>query len=441
MKPSRPYESFGRFPKATPGDVKNAVWIDDVYRIATELRGESLPIGKMRTYGDSCLLDNGTYIDTTFLNRIISFDAENNILETEAGLTFKEALAFLVPRGKFMPVAPGTKYVTVAGAIANDVHGKNHHVKGTFGTNVISFELVRTDGEILNCSENENSDLFRASIGGLGLTGIITKAKFRVVDFPTPFIYQESIKYDNLNDFFELNTYSEANFPYTVAWVDCTKEGSNMGRGIYIRGRNAEKSKDNIPTKVPKESLKPFPFDYPFINETTVKLFNTAFYNKQINKFSADLVHFEPFYYPLDFVIDWNKAYGKKGFLQYQFVIPFGKEKEGFSEFFRIISNSKLSSFLTVMKTFGDIESPGMLSFPMKGVNLAIDVRNEGDRTLNMLAELDKLVAGYGGRIYPAKDSRMEGRLFKQFYPNWKDFTEFIDPKLISDFWKRITTT
>lgn len=436
----REYESFGRFPKAKPEDVINAAWRSDVIAYPKQLHTEkALPIGKMRSYGDSCLLNGGTYIDTSYMNRILSWDEENSVLETEAGFTFEDALAFLVPRKKFMPVTPGTKYVTVAGAIANDVHGKNHHVNGTFGTNVISFELVRSDGEILECSREKNRELFEATIGGLGLTGIITKAKFKVVDFPIPFIYQESIKYKNLDEFFDLNTYSEQNFPYTVAWVDCTSEGHNMGRGIYIRGRNAERGLDDIPKKVPEAGLKPFPFDYPFINESTVKLFNTAFYAKQLNKVQTGVVHYEPFYYPLDFVVNWNKAYGKQGFMQYQFVIPFGNERSAYNEFFKIISRSKLSSFLTVMKTFGDIESPGMLSFPMKGVNLAIDVRNLGKRTLDMLSSLDELVDKYRGRIYPAKDSRMPGHLFRKFYPRWKEFSEYIDPKLMSDFWKRVT--
>jgi len=436
----RKYESFGRYPSAIPEDVIVAGWREEVINYADRLvTDKALPIGKMRSYGDSCLLDGGTYIDTTNLNRILSWDPENNILETEAGFTYEQALDFLVPRKKFMPVTPGTKYVTIAGAIANDVHGKNHHVDGTFGRHVISLELVRSDGEVLECSLEKNSELFKATIGGLGLTGIITKAKFFVKNFPTAFIYQESIKYDGLNEFFKLNEYSEKNFPYTVAWVDCTRQGKHMGRGIYIRGRNADSSSDIIPRKMPKESKKPFPFDYPFINESTVKLFNFAFYAKQLNKINKGVVHYNPFYYPLDTIIDWNKSYGKKGFFQYQFVIPYGNERSGFNDFFNIITKSKLSSFLTVMKTFGEIESPGMLSFPIRGINLAIDVRNMGKMTLDMLRELDSLVLHHGGRIYPAKDSRMSPEHFKQFYPNWKSFSEYIDPKLISDFWKRVT--
>ncbi|GAB5466175.1 MAG: FAD-binding oxidoreductase [Candidatus Kapaibacteriales bacterium] len=430
------YESFGRYPKSEPGSVSNIVWKSDLSKI--DFTDENLPIGKLRTYGDSCQLHGGHLIDLTHLNRLISWDQKNGIIEAEAGISFEDLLTFLVPKGYFVPVTPGTKYVTLGGAIANDVHGKNHHVAGTFGNHVISFVLYRTDRGFITCSEDDNTDLFKATIGGLGLTGIIVSAKFKCEAIETPFIYQETIKYKSLSDFFDLNTYSEQIFPCTVAWVDCTTQGRNMGRGIYIRGRFA--SKEEAPSKkVSEVSKKGFPFDYPFINGLSVSAFNKLFYAKQLRKQNDGYVHYEPFFYPLDGILNWNKAYGKNGFMQYQFVIPHGRERKGFEEFFQVITKSGLSSFLTVMKTFGDIKSPGMLSFPIKGVNLAIDIRNDGKKTLDFLAKLDELVIKYDGRIYPAKDSRMPGEHFRKYYPNWEEFSQYIDKPLISDFWKRVT--
>jgi FAD/FMN-containing dehydrogenase len=279
--------------------------------------------------------------------------------------------------------------------------------------------------------------MFNATIGGLGLTGLITWVEFGIKPCPSGFFAMEAIKFDSLDEFFEINTQSEKDFEYTVSWVDCTAKGRHLGRGIYNRGNHADPKDYDLPP-LPQMKMKKFPFDAPFINSLTVNMFNFMYFNKQIHKKASMVVHYDPFFYPLDAMLDWNKAYGKNGFLQYQFVIPFGNEKKVVRQILQNVSQSGLSSFLTVLKTFGDKKSPGMLSFPRPGVTMAIDFRVT-PRTFDILLELDKLVRDNGGVLYPAKDARMLASDFRKFYPNWQEFAKYIDPKFSSSFWRRVT--
>ena len=430
------YPSFGNFPKLNPNEIKFLNWRHITPDFDT-FSGKFLPRGFGKSYGDSCLLQNGILLDTTQMNKIISFDPDTGIIRAESGVSFSQLLDFLVPRGYFLPVTPGTKHISLAGAIANDVHGKNHFSAGNFGNHIIKFELIRSDGRKLICSEDENQDYFSATIGGLGLTGIITWAEFKAKISPSPYFYVENIKFKNIDEFFEINKKSEENFPYTVAWIDCTAKGKHLGRGIYNRGRHADFSKDKIPQKSPKDGAKPFPFELALINKTTTKIFNILWYNKQIRKKTKVITHYNPFFYPLDGVDGWNKAYGKNGFLQYQFVVPMESGKETVRNILNKISTSGLSSFLVVLKTFGYIPAKGMLSFPKRGITLAVDFA-VNKKSLKLCNELDILVNKAGGRLYPAKDSRMSGADFKKYYPNYEEFSKFIDPKITSSFWQRI---
>lgn len=432
------YEAFGRFPKYAPKEVINWQWRNQFPLKNTDLT--ILPRGYGRSYGDSCLNKDGLLLDTTELNHIIDFNPKTGILKAEAGIQFKDIISFTLPKGWFLPVTPGTKLVSLAGAIANDIHGKNHHSAGTFGRFVKKFELVKSSGERLVCSPNENADLFNATIAGLGLTGTISWAEIQMEPMPSAYIYAESLKYKSLDEFFEINEESESKFPFTVAWVDCTASGKSLGRGLYNRGRNADPEKEQVPNKFPEKGMKPFPLDYPVINELSVKTFNKAFYNKQLVRHKKGIVHFDPFYYPLDGFDGWNKAYGKNGFLQYQFAIPFDNGKETIRKILKDIQRSKLSSFLVVLKTFGELESPGMLSFPEPGYTLALDFRMDGQKTLDLLDDLDKYIVESKGRLYPAKDARMKAEHFKLFYPNWEEFSKFVDPNHSSSFWRRVTS-
>ena len=304
------YESWGRYPKLSPSNVVKVFWQDQIPDFRS-IESTVLPFGYGKSYGDSCQNEGGVLIDTSALNRFIDFDPQNGLFRCEAGVTLASILDFIVPRGWFLASTPGTKFISVAGALANDVHGKNHHRNGTFGSSTTRFELLRSNGERLICSRDENIDLFNATIGGLGLTGLITWVEFKIKPCPSAFFAMESIKFDCLDEFFEINEDSEKNFDYTVSWVDCTKSGSNLGRGIYNRGNHASPEKYDLP-KLPKQKLINFPFDAPFINEFSVNIFNSLYFNKQIGLYSKQVVHYDPFFYPLDAILNWNKALRKK---------------------------------------------------------------------------------------------------------------------------------
>lgn len=430
------YQSFNKYPRIKDQEIKKIFWKNQIPDI-NSLEKKVLPYGKGKSYGDSCLNENGILIDIANLNRFISFDDETGVMRCESGVTLEQILDLIVPKGWFLPVTPGTKLITVGGAIANDVHGKNHHRDGTFGCHVIKFELVRSDGTYI-CSEEENTELFNATIGGLGLTGLITWVEFKNKKVPSPFLAIESVKFKNLDEFYEIDKESEKDWRYVVSWVDTSSKGENLGRGLYGRGNFADPEKFNLPNLKEKKKIT-FPIEAPLINGLSVKAFNILYYSKQLKKVDKSITHYDPFFYPLDAVYDWNKAYGKKGFLQYQFVIPFGNHRDALKDIMTLISKSGLSSFLTVLKRFGDVKSPGMLSFPKPGITMAVDFRMDGKTTLDKLKEIDKLVIDAGGILYPAKDARMSAQDFQKFYPQWQEFEKYIDPKFSSSFWRRVT--
>lgn len=429
------YQSFNKYPKVFPKEVLIPSWLTDLDKLKFE--DSVLCYGKGKSYGDVCLNENGTLIDITNLNHIIEFDSSTGIIKCESGITLKEILEFSVHRGWFLPVTPGTKFITLGGAVANDVHGKNHHSAGTFGAHITEIELLRSDKVTYKCTKEENKELFAATIGGLGLTGFIKSVEFQMKSIETPFMYVENIKFDNLDAFFDLNEESEKLFPYTVSWVDCSTKGKKMGKGIYMRGRHATKAEVSKSFEM-KDGALPFPIEASFINNFTVKAFNKLFYGKQFSKISTQIVPFEPYFYPLDMIDGWEKAYGKNGFLQHQFVLPYDNCRESMNQIFNEIVNSGMSSFLTVLKSFGEAKSPGMLSFPKKGITLAIDYRMEGDKTLKLLDKIDNIVAANNGSLYPGKDARMSREHFHQFYPNFEDFLEYKDPNFSSSFYRRI---
>ena len=336
-----------------------------------------LPYGNGRSYGDSCLNSGGVALKTGKLNRFISFDPSNGILICEAGVLLSEILNLIVPQGWFLPVTPGTRFVTVGGAIANDVHGKNHHVTGTFGSCIRSFELQRSDSQRLICSEQQNSDFFAASIGGLGLTGIIIWAEIQLRRIRSPWIEFESIRYESLAEFFDLCEESDKDYEYTVSWVDCAGTGKRLGRGLFVRGNHAPIGQGQAQYH-PK--IRTFPFVPPIsmINSITLKAFNALYYRKQIAKKIRSIQHYQPFFYPLDEVLEWNRMYGPKGFYQYQCVVPTHVSKEATTELLKEIAKSGMGSFLAVLKLCGNKSSPGMLSFPLPGVSLALDFPNRG---------------------------------------------------------------
>jgi FAD/FMN-containing dehydrogenase len=404
------------------------------------LVGPVLPYGYGRSYGDSCLNSDGTLLATSYLNRFIAFDSSAGLLRCEAGVSLADILDVIVPRGWFLGVVPGTKYVSVGGAIANDIHGKNHHVAGTFGAHVSRFELLRSTGERLVCSPTENGELFRATIGGLGLTGLITWAELRLRPVPSPFIDSEEVRFSNIDEFFEIAAESDRDYEYTVAWLDCLAVGKHLGRGVFIRGNHYECEPWSRRFRK-SASLLRAPFDLPslFLNRWTVRAFNAVIYRRHLfHKKTRRIVSYDPFFFPLDSVLDWNRLYGVRGFLQYQCVVPIDDDYRTIKDILTRITRSGVLPFLNVFKRFGSVQSPGMLSFPRPGVTLALDFPFRGERTLVLLDELDVLVRDKGGAVYPAKDARMSAESFKCYFPRWNEFAAYIDPKFASDFQRRV---
>ncbi|MDI3341786.1 MAG: FAD-binding oxidoreductase [Sphaerobacter sp.] len=436
----REYGSWGRYPRLRPRAVVPITWRDELPDLAA-LPGSVLPYGYGRSYGDSCLNEGGTLLDVSGLNRFIHFDDQTGVLRCEAGVRLDQILATFVPRGWFLPVTPGTKFVSVGGAIANDIHGKNHHVAGTFGRHVLRFELVRSTGERLICSPAEHADLFRATIGGLGLTGLITWAEIRLKPIANAFIDEEQIRFESLDEFLALSAESADRYEYTVAWVDCFVGGGRYVRGHFMRG-NHDPSPER-PKRLPDRTLRlAVPVDLPGIvlNTVTIRAFNTVYYHRQRAARVRKVIPYEPFFYPLDTIHAWNRMYGRRGFLQYQCVVPTDGDNAAIKEILDRIRRAGQGSFLTVFKTFGDQPSPGMLSFPRPGVTLALDFPLQGAATLRLLDDLDAVVRASGGALYPAKDARMSATTFRASFPRWQEFARYVDPHFSSSFWRRVTS-
>lgn len=439
MKKKYQLLSWGHYPKVNHTRVQPLYWREDIPDLAGE--NESLlPYAYGRSYGDSCLNDGGVLLDASHLNRFISFDEEQGIMCCEAGVSLADILEVSVPRGWFLPVTPGTKFVSVGGAIANDVHGKNHHRAGTFGSHVIRFKLLRSSGERLVCSPEKNADLFAATIGGLGLTGLILWAEFRLQRIASPLIALQRVRFDSLDEFNALSVAADQRCEYTVSWADILAGGNDLCRGIFMSGNH-----DTAPSKLTTDRGKKLPLAVPFdlpslaLNPLTVRAFNELYYHAQFAKKTEKRVHYEPFFYPLDAIHDWNRMYGRRGFLQYQFVVPFEQGDAAMRDILARIRRSGEGSFLTVLKQFGNKRSPGMLSFPRPGLTLALDFAFGGQKTLRLLDDLDEIVRESGGAVYPAKDARMSAANFRAFFPRWQEFVRHIDPHFSSSFWRRVS--
>lgn len=426
-------QSWNRYPKATQQNVL------DIFERHADLPpdgGLLLAYGNGRSYGDVCLNPGGILLRTHKLDRYLDFDRASGRLICESGVLLKDILDLVVPQGWFLPVTPGTRFVSVGGAIANDVHGKNHHVEGSFGRHVRRFELLRSDGERKLCSTEENADWFRATVGGLGLTGLITWAELRLMPIANPFMLTQVTRFPNLRAFWDMNADTQSRWPYAVAWVDCAAAGKRLGRGIFTLGSHSPASAE-LPSW--RERARRFPIDPPIslVNTPSLRAFNTVYYHRPLVR-GTHLAHHVPFFYPLDGILDWNRLYGRKGFFQYQCVLPPESSREGIDELLRRVGKSGMGSFLAVLKTFGDMPASGLLSFPRAGTTLALDFPNRGERTQRLFNELDSIVRAAGGALYPAKDARMPAAMFRASFPEWQRFSSFIDPRFSSGFWRRV---
>ncbi|WP_338844434.1 FAD-binding oxidoreductase [Massilia sp. W12] len=396
-----------------------------------------LPFGNGRSYGDSCMNPGGALLLTRGMDHFIQFDPALGILECEAGVLLDEIIRLVLPQGWFLPVTPGTRFVTVGGAIANDVHGKNHHRLGTFGCHVLEFGLQRSDGARLRCSASQNPALFGASIGGLGLTGLITDARLQLRRVANPWLDVETIPYADLREFYDLCLASDAEYEYTVAWVDCA--GAKSGRGIFMRANHAPALAATPPPRAARQRRLPGTPPFSLINPLTLKLLNSAYYHRA--RAGRSWQHCAPFFYPLDAVLEWNRAYGPRGFYQYQCVLPHRAGLAASQALLDAIGASGLGSFLAVLKLCGEPKSPGLLSFPLPGISLALDFPNRGPSLHALFARLDAIVQEAGGRLYAAKDARMPATLFQAGYPDWREFARHIDPHFSSALWRRVSQT
>jgi decaprenylphospho-beta-D-ribofuranose 2-oxidase len=390
--------------------------VPDAAQLLTEA-GPVLGRGMGCSYGDSALAD--TLIGTRQLNRLHSFDGQTGLLACAAGISLAELLDVFVPRGWFLPITPGTKFVSVGGAIASDVHGKNHHLHGCFSECVDSIELLLGDGSQVTCSRSERPELFHATCGGMGLTGLIVAATLRLLRIESAYIQQTTYKATNLEHALQLFAAHSAS-TYSVAWIDCLASGAALGRSLLMVGEHARDGQLLLPAK---RALS-VPLDMPaaLLNRYSVQAFNELYYRRIRKPVSKQRVTFESFFYPLDGIQQWNRLYGKQGFVQYQFVIPKAAGLQGMRAILERISSSQRGSFLAVLKTFG-AANHNLLSFPMEGYTLALDFKLEAG-LLALLDELDSMVLAFGGRLYLAKDARMSEATFKQSQPNWQQFQE-----------------
>ena len=401
--------------------------------------------GLGRSYGDSALNDGGRVIDMTGLDRLVSFDSASGILACDAGLSLDALLRWLRGHGAdrdgyWLPaVMPGTRFVTVGGAIANDVHGKNHHRFGTFGEQVLELELARSDGALLTCSRERESDLFAATVGGLGLTGLILGAKLQLRRVASLWLDSEDIVMADLDAFFALSDESADAWEYTVAWFDSLASGAARGRGLFTRARHAAADQRPAPALAPPLLSVPFTPPISPVTPLTSRLFNELYARRLFGR--PRVARQVPLYkalFPLDGIADWNRLYGTRGFYQYQCVVPKAVATAATADLLDHIARSGQGSFLTVIKTFGARAPAGMLSFPIEGTTLALDFPNRGEKTLALLESLDEIVAGAGGRVYPAKDGRLPRRYFERFYPQAERFRSLVDPGFASDFARRV---
>lgn len=427
-------KSWGLYPPL-PQTPHSCFWRSDLQNLLSHLPS-TLPFGNGRSYGDSCLAYSGQVLHTRCLDRFIAADWEKGIVAAEAGMTLEELLALSIPRGWFLPVVPGTKYVTLGGALANDIHGKNHHRRGTFGCYVAKFGLVRSDSSPLVCSLDDNKELFAATIGGLGLTGIIDWVELKLIPIQSCSIDSMHVRFNSLREFFSLSSELDHQYEYTVSWIDCLAKGNSTGRGVYIAGNHAKDGPLNLDNS--KKTRVPFTPPVSSINSLTLRLFNTAYYYAHNSSRKQSTISYEPFFFPLDRILHWNRIYGPRGFQQYQCAIPHASAETAIGEMLNAISASKKGSFLAVLKRFGDISSPGLLSFPFPGITLALDFPQSDALNRVLFPRLDAIVRETNGRLYPAKDAHMRGKDFQESYPLWKQVETLRDPVLCSHFWKRV---
>ncbi len=429
--------SWGRYPRF-PQHGRRIHWQQDVPGALSNLSRPvpALAYGCGRSYGDSCLAASDNVLVMSDMDRLLAANWQTGSIVAEAGLTLAELNRIALPLGWFPPVTPGTKYVTLGGAVANDVHGKNHHVAGTFGRHIRNLTLYRSDEGVITVGPTQRPELFAATIGGLGLTGVILTVELQLQPMASARIDERRIRFGGLDEFFELAEANDKNYEYTVAWIDCLAAGRSTGRGHYIVGNPSPGGE--LRWEQPTRLTMPIDLPAPVFSRFGLHMLNSALYRSQLRKEVRRTVGIDGFFYPLDRILGWNRMYGSAGFQQYQCVVPQAESRRVIRSLLQEIAGSGTGSFLAVLKQCGNLVSPGLLSFPLPGISLALDFPQ---RHLNhrLFERMDALVHDSGGRLYPAKDAHMSAADFQRAYPAWQRLEALRDPQLMSRFWQRVT--
>lgn len=410
---------WGLYP-CVAASVQRARYLSDLCRAAA---APILPQGNCRSYGDGCLYER--VVSTLPLKHLLDFDRSCGLLYAQAGITLAEIIRFALPQGFFLPVTPGTKFPTLGGCIAADVHGKNHHAEGSIAAFVESLDMVLADGSTVRCSRSQRADLFWATLGGMGLTGFIYAATLRLKKVPSAYIRQRAIKTANWAETCRVCLETQQQYTYSVAWIDGLQTGRQLGRGRVLLGEHASECelKGKPPFPVHGDGGWAVPFFLPgrVLNAQVLKAFNALYYHRQVRRATDALIHYDPYFYPLDAVRGWNRLYGRRGFLQYQVAVPYPDSAEMIADLLGRIARQGMASFLAVFKSFGP-PSDGLLSFPLAGHTLSLDIPLRDAGTIPFLRALNKTVVEAKGRVYLAKDAILEKEDFAAMYPQLEQF-------------------
>ncbi|MCP3917984.1 MAG: FAD-binding oxidoreductase [bacterium] len=440
---ARQYQSWSRLPFGASAFALVPARADEVRRPSGgDGSGQSLlPFGRGRTYGDTCVNPGHGILDTRRLDRMLEFDAERGIVSCESGVSLASLLALVVPHGWFVPVCPGTKHVSIGGAVAHDVHGKNQREAGTFGCHVERLVLWRSDGQRLDCARDENAELFAATIGGLGLTGLILSVELRLQRVTSAQFDVQRVRCTGLDDLLACETDGE-DFAYSVAWIDSLRPARAGLRCILMRGRHASGPLGSLTAGRPRARGGPQRWaPAALFNRTTVRVFNRFYYRQRTHGGRLRRQHFDAFLFPQDTLHDSNHLYGTRGVYAYHCLLPLAVARDAAAELLERVSRRGDESLVTVLKVFGDRRSPGILSFGRAGLSLVCGFPNQGERTLRLMGELDAIVRAAGGMLYPAKDARLPAAMFRTSFPAWESFAQHVDPHFSSSFWRRVTGT
>jgi len=443
---NQPLSGWGRYPVQECAVYRPEKRRSIAHILADRAQPHYIARGLGRSYGDAATNGGGGVICCERLDRMLDFNADTGVLQCEPGVSFAEIIDTFLPRGFFVPVTPGTKFITVGGAIANDVHGKNHHRDGSFGNALIEFDLLLPSGEVMRCSREKNADVFWATVGGIGLTGVVLNASIKLQRVPSAYVLVDYLKTKDLDGVLAAISESDSKYQYSMAWVDALAHGKSLGRSVLMRGNFA--SPGDLPARgrsnpfhVPGRFQPFMPIDLPqfVLNPLSIGAFNTLYYAFGPSA-EGVIVDYNRYFFPLDFIRDWNRMYGRRGFVQYQVSVPLS-EHRGLVEILELTGASRKASFLAVLKKFGP-GNEGVLSHPFEGYTLTLDFA-VNNSLAPFLHTLDRLALKYGGRLYLAKDAVMAPETFAAMYPRADEFKAIhqrLDPenKLSSSLARRV---